>query len=186
MWFDKRLTVYHGCHEDQIGRLLPSGRNSIDLTAGRVGLDFGQGFYTTTNPGQAATWANKRQKELNHGRAAVVSWVVSRDELARLDSLAFTSYRQNGDFFPFVEHCRNGAASHGRPDPRPNFDVVYGPVVLWQFEEIEDNYFTVGDMDQISFHTPEVNRILQDPVVAYGNPRIGPVAARRAVQGIQP
>lgn len=57
MWFDTLLIVYHGCSEKAADSLLANGLNAINLTIGRVGLDFGKGFYTTTSPDQAASWA---------------------------------------------------------------------------------------------------------------------------------
>jgi hypothetical protein len=106
------------------------------------------------------------------GRPTVISWRVRRELLATMETLAFTHYRLNEDFFPFVEYCRGGAETHGRLGPKQNFDVVYGPLMATTDNESLRDIVPFADSDQISFHTPAVNALLEDPRVVCGTPHL--------------
>lgn len=169
MWSDTLLILYHGCRVSDLPTLLPNGKNNIDPTKGRIGLDFGQGFYTTSSPGQAVAWATAKSKKKGE-RPAVVSWKVRRELLAKMETLAFTHYKLNEDFFPFVEYCRGGAKTHGRSGTNPNFDVVYGPLMSTTANEPLRDKVPFTDRDQISFHSSHANALLENPLVVCGNP----------------
>ena len=110
------------------------------------------------------------QIEEKSEQPAVISWKVRRELLATMETLAFTHYRLNEDFFPFVEYCRGGAKTHGRLGAKPNFDVVYGPLMSTTANEPLRDKVPFADRDQISFHTSQANSLLEDPLVVQGNP----------------
>lgn len=154
-WKNDDLVLYHGCSEQS---LRPSNRNgiavgtlphNIDLSVGGRRTEFGRGFYATTWLHEAKEWANRQARSLARGgfvpKAVVVRFDVSRDRLAELDALAFTT--ENGDFWPFVEYCRDGSVPHARSGVQKEYDVVYGPVSVWP------QHIVLKDCDQVSFHT---------------------------------
>jgi hypothetical protein len=87
----------------------------------------------------------------------VVGVDVDRDQLARLDHLAFVRGEPEAeDYWSFVIHCRSGAPDHGRAaHPSRFYDVVIGPVsAFWQ------QRLAIAGSDQISFHTDAAERVL--------------------------
>ena len=119
-------------------------------------IDFGRGFYTTTLEHQARSWA-WRVAERYGGRPAVVFADVERDALAKLESLAFVRgdfYAE--DFWSFVVHCRDVGSDHARDSgEKRNYDLDIGPVAAaWKQRGL------MADHDQISFHTPEAESVL--------------------------
>jgi hypothetical protein len=159
-WKNQPLVVYHGTDTGSlppgswpIGSTVPF---PVNLARCRPLTDFGQGFYTTTNQHQAEQWANTRVLRLPPGvgiKAVVLAFAVDRDDLARLDALAFLL--ATFDFWDLVTDCRYGFPPHARAVPgHPSYDVVYGPVTLWP-----QNLVLAG-CDQISFHTPSAVAIL--------------------------
>ncbi len=153
-WKNQPLVVYHGTDSGS----LPSGPwivgspvpFPVSLARCRTLVDFGQGFYTTTNQHQAEQWANTRVLRLPPRtglKAIVLAFSVDRDVLAGLDGLAFV--RPTTDFWDLVTDSRYGFSPHARmKSGHPAFDVVYGPVTLWP------QNLVLADCDQISFHTP--------------------------------
>ena len=170
-WIHQPLTVYHGCDYVSAAGIAQHG---VDLDASRVRNDFGRGFYVTTNEAQAKQWANNKYAfyELRASCAAVVSFLVAREQLAELFTMAFV--RGGGaesDYRALVEHCRTGG-DHRHPGRTSAFyDVVYGPVSLYPRVGVKD------DFDQISFHTPEAIRVLGQPTIECASP--GPQFKRR-------
>jgi len=140
--------LFHGCLLRHATAITTSG---VNPRLGNPDTDFGQGFYTTTDPEQAEQWAHKvyARNYLPLGNLAdppvVLEFRVSLDELAELDWLGFV--RGDPDFEPFwsfVHHCRSSRRattitpavvhSHLRPGRAPAndwYDVVCGPVVGW-------------------------------------------------------
>lgn len=153
-WKNQPLITYHGSDSGS----LPPGSWTVgspvpfpvSLARCRPLVDFGQGFYTTTNQHQAEQWANTRVLRMppHPGiRAVVLAFTIDRDALAALDTLAFV--RPTTDFWDFVTDCRHGFPPHARSHPSPpSYDVVYGPVTIWP------QSLLLADCDQISFHTP--------------------------------
>jgi hypothetical protein len=134
------------------------------LRYGARGTDFGPGFYTTTIKRQAHRWAirvaeEQREASLLH-EAAVVEILLSRDEVAGLQFLAFVDKDARAEqFWSFVHYCRKGAMDHGRELPgaarRGYYDVVFGPVAAsWR------RSIAMARADQVSFHTEEALRLL--------------------------
>jgi hypothetical protein len=154
-WINQNVVLFHGTIDSFAGSVVTgpvlSGR-------GRKGTDFGPGFYTTTLLRQAHTWAAQIAATVPGAKPAVVEITVDREELAKLQTLAFARDDFNADdFWSLVHHCRKGASDHGRGAPAPHrcYDLVYGPVAaFWNQRMI------IADADQISFHTPAGDAVL--------------------------
>lgn len=84
-------------------------------------LDFGPGFYTTTNKAQAISFADKVTRRRREGSRSVSIYEVDSEkaflegELLRFDS-------PSGEWLDFVSENRSGSY-HGK-----SYDFVYGPV----------------------------------------------------------
>jgi hypothetical protein len=117
--------------------------------------DFGRGFYTTTNRVQAERWANDLAARTAGTAAAVIEFIVERNELALLESLFFVRGSVAAvDFWSFVQFCRTSATDHGRTH-KPWYDLVVGPVMGSLRRQT-----VIPDGDQISFHTPKATAVL--------------------------
>ncbi len=128
----------------------------VQVALGQPNTDFGPGFYATTLLRQAYTWGAQRAARKGTGAAAVIEITVSRDDLAGMQTLGFV----RGDFaaddyWSFVHYCRHGALDHGRAGPHRFYDVVYGPVAAFWNQRT-----SITDADQIGFHTPAAEVIL--------------------------
>lgn len=84
-------------------------------------LDFGYGFYTTTNKVQAISFADKVYKRKNEGTRQVSVYEIDEEKLFNECSvLRFDA--PDEAWLDFVAENRNGNY-HGK-----KYDVVYGPV----------------------------------------------------------
>jgi hypothetical protein len=83
-------------------------------------LDFGQGFYTTTNIEQAESFAKKVQDRNGSTETHISIYTLNTDMLIKLDYLSFD--KPDKKWLDFVSANRNGTYN-GK-----NFDVIYGPV----------------------------------------------------------
>ena len=161
-WTNQDIHLYHGT----IRTYAESIQKKVDLTKTKPANDFGPGFYTTTVFDQAKAWAFTiwiRRGQPPKNKPAVVEFVVSRDKLAKLESLWFVrGDRAADDYWSLVWHCRQGAINHARHKARPRdgdrlYDLVVGPVAL-QWRALQ----TMHDSDQVSFHTGDAADILND------------------------
>lgn len=84
-------------------------------------LDFGYGFYTTTNKLQAINFAEKVYRRKNEGMKQVSIYEIDEEKLFSECSLLYFEI-PNGAWIDFVSENRSGNY-HGK-----TFDVVYGPV----------------------------------------------------------
>ncbi len=85
-------------------------------------LDFGKGFYTTSNQNQAERWAIIKQKRLpNHAKAVVSIYQLS--EAVFSEKLFYIKEFTKADehWLDFVFQNRKGTGDH-------QFDIVIGPV----------------------------------------------------------
>jgi hypothetical protein len=155
-WENKDLYLYHGTLDLHVKSI----RKGVNVERGALGRDFGRGFYTTTQLTQARSWAWQVAQDYNDSRRGsdpmaapvVVSFRVNRDDLSRLDCLAFVrgDYEAD-DYWSLVHHCRLRRPGHGRhtyPELGEWYDVVIGPVAaVWRTR------LALADCDQFSFHT---------------------------------
>ncbi len=107
----KHLTLYHGCLHSSTAGI----RAGVDLRYGADAVDFGKGFYTSTNLSQVSEWAARvhlrryRRRDYPNGNSAdppaVVKFVVPLAELADLNALVFVrGDASNASFWGFVHH----------------------------------------------------------------------------------
>lgn len=152
-WSNGPLPLFHGT---VLTHWLEIARDGVRVSRGRVKTDFGVGFYATADRLQA-TGRAQQVAERRQDRPVVVWGRLDRDALASLETLHFVRGHESAeDFWSFVHYCRGGAMTHGRSaQTKPLYDVVVGPVAR--------NYHrrrAYENMDQISFHTPEAEALL--------------------------
>lgn len=148
--------MYHGTVDTHVQAILARG---IQVSQGRPNHDFGPGFYVTTLQRQAEAWAWQLGQRVRGARPAILRMEIDRDALAELDVLMFVRGSFDADdYWSFVSHCRAGAPSHERTDgPSTFYDVVAGPVAAFWEQRV-----AMQDADQISFHTPAAEALLNN------------------------
>lgn len=145
------IDLYHGTLEIYRDPLLAG----IRLDESRNRLDFGPGFYMTSNRGQAMHWGKvcadlkKRETGKTHQSLLVRSrfGFSSLDMDRELRILAFVNPDQANGFWPFVFGNRSPTR---RKTPNQAYDIVIGPVAR-SFEPASPSAW--GGYDQYSFHT---------------------------------
>ncbi len=150
-WSNPELRLFHGTDTESVDSIL----GGIDISVLHDSSDFGRGFYTTTNLVQAQSWALRRARRRPR-HAAVVEFLVSRDELAKLESMWFVrAAADTDDFWSLVEACVE--AGIGNRGGSHWYDVVVGPVSSsYAIRSAWENY------DQVSFHTPRAFKVLDN------------------------
>ena len=100
-------------------------------------LDFGPGFYLTSDLEQANRWAKRFQSMRNAGTPTVSVFEFEEQLLTRLEVLSFT--------FPDREWLRY-VVSNRTGKPTRQYDVVHGPVANDQtvrtINDYQNGYFT--------------------------------------------
>lgn len=123
-------------------------------------LDFGKGFYTTTNLEQASRWATIKQKRTAAEVAYVNIYEIDDNLLSNLNLSILVFPKANSEWLEFVTGNRRG-------NPLHKYDIVKGAVAndtIYQTLVLyEAGAYTVEDtiarlkvhrlFDQISFHT---------------------------------
>lgn len=145
------MIIYHGSY-------LPVEKPQI-IVSNRT-LDFGRGFYTTTNYEQAEKWARKvikRRKEMS----AYISFYEFDIEEAKKNLRVHTFDGADESWLNYVCDCRAGK------DLQDDYDIVWGPVadddvyttlILYE-RDILDKEATLKHLkikklyNQILFHT---------------------------------
>jgi hypothetical protein len=157
VWINQDIILFHGTVDTYAGSILTG---PVLVSRGRTHTDFGPGFYTTTLVRQAHTWAAQIASSKPGTKAAVIEFVIAREELAQLQSLAFARGDFHADdFWSLIHHCRNGASDHRRVAPASYYDIIYGPVAAFWNQRM-----MIADADQISFHTPAAEAVLNKSV----------------------
>ena len=123
--------------------LLYHGSNLIisepKLLTSQRALDFGQGFYLTSNLEQAVKWAKTVCLRRQSGRPAVSVFALDDKNLAELAVLRFTE--ADREWLRFVCDNRLGKA------PQCMYDLVIGPVANDNTMPVI-NRFIGGDYDE--------------------------------------
>ena len=105
------MILYHGSNvEVRQPRLLGNQRP----------LDFGSGFYTTSDLGQASTWAERTTRIRKEGKPIVSAYEVDSSRFDRLKVRSFDS--ANVEWLRFVAGNRRRRVEDGA------WDIVSGPV----------------------------------------------------------
>ncbi|MBF1007387.1 MAG: DUF3990 domain-containing protein [Lachnospiraceae bacterium] len=129
-------------------------------------LDFGKGFYTTSDMEQAARWAWRTAKRRGESNAFVTVYEVNEDELKNIRLLSFDS--PNVEWLNFVVKNRKGEYIAG------DWDIISGPVADDQTAQVIDLYLegaydeeeairrflTQRLKDQYAFKTNEALKLL--------------------------
>jgi len=108
---DKNIQVYHG--SDMVV-------DKPEIKQPVRALDFGQGFYTTTNIEQAKSFAKKVQDRNASVETHISIYTLNIDLLKKLNVLFFD--KPDKKWLDFVSANRNGTY-HGK-----DYDIIYGPV----------------------------------------------------------
>ena len=129
-------------------------------------LDFGRGFYTTSDMEQAARWAERTAKRRGESNAFVTVYEVKDDELKNIRLLSFDS--PNVEWLNLVVKNRKGEYIAG------DWDIISGPVADDQTAQVIDLYLegaydeeeairrflTQRLKDQYAFKTNEALKLL--------------------------
>jgi hypothetical protein len=129
-------------------------------------LDFGKGFYTTSDMEQAARWAERTAKRRGESNAFVTVYEVNEDELKNIRLLSFDL--PNVEWLNFVVKNRKGEYIAG------DWDIISGPVADDQTAQVIDLYLegaydeeeairrflTQRLKDQYAFKTNEALKLL--------------------------
>ena len=83
-------------------------------------LDFGKGFYTTSNFEQAQNFADKVTARKKEGESTVSIYEFDDTKLGDLSVLSFEAADEK--WLDFVSDNRNGLVLNGK------YDIIYGPV----------------------------------------------------------
>lgn len=117
------MILYHGSNvEVTRPRLIPSKRL----------LDFGAGFYLTSDLEQAKKWALRTTNNRETGSPTVTVFEIDEKELVKLDLLTFES--ANKEWLRYIAANRTGKTTEG------SYDVVIGPVANDQAIRTVNNY----------------------------------------------
>lgn len=145
------MIVYHGSSQIiDCPRLIESDRF----------LDFGKGFYTTTNFDQAARWATIKQKRMAV-EVAYVNFYEIDDNLLSNPLLSILSFPEaNREWLEFVIGNRRGNPLHPYDIVKGAVanDTIYQTLVLYEagaytVEETISRLKVHRLFDQIAFHT---------------------------------
>ncbi len=117
------MRLYHGSNiEVKDPKLLPSKRL----------LDFGAGFYLTSDFEQARKWALRTTNNRGTGVPTVTIFDIFEEELQKLDLLTFEA--ANKEWLRFISANRTGKSVDGV------YDIVIGPVANDQAIRTVNNY----------------------------------------------
>lgn len=175
-------TVYHGTLSIHQESLL----KGIDVQKGYVSVDFGQGFYTTSDYEQAAAIAKSRttqykirKNKINNVYPMIITYNINKKYLSTFKGLIFDSPSQNWKEFVYnnrvVAYDKNRIISNYH-NANKKYAYVYGDVADSNITEMVRNILsgrmTFGDFSdnlksfekknysQLSFHTQEVTKAL--------------------------
>lgn len=130
-------------------------------------LDFGKGFYTTSDLEQAAKWAKRTAKRRGVDKAFVTVYEVDNADINKIRLLSFDSPNKN--WLDFVVKNRKGEYID------ENWDVISGPVAddqtaqvidlyldgLYDEEEAIRRFLTQKLKDQYTFKTRDAINLLK-------------------------
>ena len=143
------MTFYHGSTEII---------KNPDVLHSYRPLDFGKGFYVTTNKNQAENWA-KRKSVILGKEKAIVNFYEMDENFCELKCKNFGE--DLSEWIDFVCHCRDGGTDYEK------YDVIIGKVAndkvfrvvdmyhdgLWDKERAIKEIRAYPNYDQIAFIT---------------------------------
>lgn len=120
------MTVYHGSTEII---------KKPDVLHSYRPLDFGKGFYVTSNKEQAKVWA-KRKGVILESKKSIVNIFEMNENFSFLQCKNFGE--DLSEWIDFVCHCRDGGRDYEK------YDLIFGKVA-------NDKVFRVVDMSVLKF-----------------------------------
>ncbi|MCC8061213.1 MAG: DUF3990 domain-containing protein [Clostridiales bacterium] len=117
------MILYHGSNLEV---------NHPQILYSKRKLDFGTGFYLTTDYGQAQKWAARTYKRREEGHPVVSAFFVDENNFKLLDVLIFDS--ANKDWLRYISRNRTDTFV------KDSHDVVIGPVANDQAIRTINNY----------------------------------------------
>lgn len=119
------MILFHGSNvEVRIPRIVLSNRT----------LDFGAGFYTTSNAEQAARWSKSQTLRRGSGKPTVSTYEFAEDADLKLSVLRFKS--ADDKWLKYVTDNRKGIYSGIK------YDIVIGPVANDNTMPVINNYLS--------------------------------------------
>lgn len=117
------MTLYHGSNiEIKVPKIIQSKRL----------LDFGTGFYLTSDYEQAAKWAVRTTNRRETGTPTISVFNIADTELENLDILVFEA--ANKEWLRYISQNRSNNLV------RDSYDIVIGPVANDQAIRTVNNY----------------------------------------------
>lgn len=154
------MILYHGSNvEVQHPKLIKANRT----------LDFGYGFYTTTNKEQAYKWAQIKKRRENNENGYISIYEISEDILDNKELNIIVFLEASKEWLEFVISNRMNL------DYKHSYDIIKGPVAddrVYACLNAFENKFMDMDTairelktyelaDQISFHSEKAINILE-------------------------
>lgn len=130
---DGNIVLYHATSVEGAASIR---KNGVDLLHVNRDMDFGRGFYTTTDFEQAKAWAAKR-----HNGGAIVTFEISPDELNQL----------NNKFFATTDSAWMDAVVAGRKGVQPAYDTVSGIMLKNVNAAVSGKALPIGSGQQTTF-----------------------------------
>lgn len=117
------LVLYHGSNvEVKEPKLIPSKRL----------LDFGAGFYLTSDFEQAKKWAIRTARNRGENRPLISTFEIKENQMRTLNILLFK--KPDKDWLQYISANRTGKATE------EEYDIVIGPVANDQAIRTVNNY----------------------------------------------
>lgn len=156
--------VYHGT----LDLYKESLENGINLSHSKNNLDFGKGFYTTSNYKQAVKFALKRA-EFSGNKPLIISYEINKEIMYQFASncLFFNYTDEKWYEFVFNNRVKNGNIISEFHNKNCMYDIVYGSVAdgaiglltrkardnQVDFQEFVKSVKPYDNYNQLSFHT---------------------------------
>ncbi len=152
------MTVYHGSTEII---------KNPDVLHSYRPLDFGKGFYVTSNKEQAKVWA-KRKGVILESKKSIVNIFEMNENFSFLQCKNFGE--DLSEWIDFICHCRDGGRDYEK------YDLIFGKVAndkvfrvvdmyhngLWDKERAIKEIKAYPDYGQIAFITQKaINQVLK-------------------------
>lgn len=142
------MKLYHGSY---------TAIDHIDLSKGRVGKDFGQGFYLSDDPDQAFEMAKLTTFRLSKGCPTVTTFEIDESVFNQSDLRIkrFDGYTE--EWARFIVMNRNNKTT----TPMHDYDIVIGPIaddkVGVQMRLFTDEYISIEELvKRLTFIRPTI------------------------------
>ncbi|MBQ5475895.1 MAG: DUF3990 domain-containing protein, partial [Lachnospiraceae bacterium] len=138
---DGNIVFYHGTTSEAA---ISIRNNGVDLNHANRDMDFGRGFYVTTDEAQARTWADRLGSK-NKTSGDVVVFEISEKEFNKL----------NNKYYGSTDATWGNAVISGRNGIQPPYDTVSGPMLRNVPQAVSGRQMPLGDGQQTTFLTKQ-------------------------------